>query len=126
MRHLITNPTPFQATTGFPCRDVIAYVHCQEETHLEVLLERGMRPIFNGDHTFELLVFRVAVGEVAGEVNLLNLEWGIVRPTLLLQFVDHVASQKPYSGPINVERRRLVGLSESNTERAILFPRAST
>ena len=126
MRHLITNRTPFQATTGFPCRDVIVYVHCQEETHLEVLLERGMRPIFNGDHTFELLVFRVAVGEVAGEVNLLNLEWVIVRPTLLLKFVEHVASQNPYSGPVNVERRRLVGLTESNTERAILFPRAST
>ena len=126
MRHFITNRTPFQTATGFPCRNVIAYVHCQGETHLEVFLERIMRPIFNGDHTFELLVFRVAMGEVAGEVNLLNLEGGIVRPTLLLQSVEHVTSQKPYSGPVNVERRRLVGLSESNTERAILFPRAST
>ena len=66
------------------------------------------------------------MGEIAGEVNLLTLEWDIVRPTLLLQFIEHVTSQKPYSGPVNVERRRLVGLSESNTKRAILFPRAST
>jgi hypothetical protein len=67
----------------------------------------------------------LAIGEVASEVNLLNLERGIVRPALLLQFIEHVTGQKPYAGSVNVKRRRLVGLSESNTKRAILFPRAS-
>ena len=76
------------------CQLPLSGCHCLhallKEGHLEVLLERSMRTVFNGDHPLEPLVFRVAVGEVADELNLLNLEWGIVRPTLLLQFVEHV------------------------------------
>ena len=83
---------------------------------MEVLLERDMMTVFYRNHTLEPLVIRWAVGKVAHEVYLVNFEGGIVRPTSVLQFVEHFACKKPYSGPINVERRRFVSLSKPDAE----------
>jgi hypothetical protein len=57
------------------------------------------------------------VGKVANEIYFINLKGSIVRPTSVLQFVEHVACKKSYTGPVDVERRRRVmGLSKPDTE----------
>ena len=62
-------------------------------------------------------MFLWAVGKVANEIYFINLKGGIVRPTSVLQFVEHVACKRSYTGPVDVERRRRVmGLSKPDTE----------
>jgi hypothetical protein len=84
---------------------------------MEVLFERNMMTVFSCNHTFELLVFRWAVGKVANEIYFINLKGGIVRTTSVLWFVEHCACEKSYTVPVDVERcRRVISLPKPDTE----------
>ena len=84
---------------------------------MEVLLERNMMTVFYCDHTLEPLVLHWAVGKVANEIYFIDLKGGIVRPTSVLQFVEHFACKKPYTGPVDGERqRRCMSLPKPDTE----------
>ena len=76
-----------------------------------------MMTVFYCDHTLEPLVLHWAVGKVANEIYFIDLKGGIVRPTSVLQVVEYFACKKPYTDPVDVERRRrFMSLPKSDTE----------
>ena len=73
--------------------------------------------VFYCDHTLEPLVLRWAVSKVTNEIYFIDLKGDIVRSTSILQFVDHFTCKKPYTVPVDVERRRrFMSLPKPDTE----------
>jgi hypothetical protein len=107
-------------------RDVIAYIHSQQDPDQDVLFHGNMWAVVDSDHAFESFRCGSVVGYVAHTFHILDLEVGIVRPAYSLQFVEHRTSVYPHGCPVNMQQSFPLRLPKPYADGAILFPRASS